>query len=90
MDTFEDFDYALAIVCVLTGFCKFIPSSKSITAEKVFKLVGRIWIFASGRPTKVTSDNDARVSQDHCFYRIRKNGYTNKFCNPLTITMKRS
>ncbi len=69
MDTVNDFDYVLTMVCVLTRFCQFIPCQKTITSEKVFKRMVKHRIFLYGKPTTIISDNDVRLTQDQCFYR---------------------
>jgi len=69
MDQFNDFTYVLKIVCGLSRFAQFIPSSKNIRGEQVSKKFFNHWICKYGTPTEIISDNDVRLTPMKGFYK---------------------
>ena len=69
MDLWNDYSYILVVVCGLSRFAQFIPCSKSIRSDQVFKKIFEHWISKYGKPQEIISDNDIRLSPPSTFYR---------------------
>ena len=60
MDTYDTYDYVMAIMDSLSKFPRFIPCKKTSTGEKAFELIWENYIQIYGRPSEIHSDNDVR------------------------------